>query len=117
VLAADAVVHSGDAPAYVAEAGDRVVGMVTVCQFTTLTGTKAFLDHLVVAPEWRRRGVARRLMAHAIEVATAAGASRLDLTAGEGKAAARALYRELGFRERETGSFRLPLADGRRPAG
>ena len=112
MLAPDAGAVAGDAPAYVADAGDRVVGMVTVCLFTTLTGTKAFLDHLVVAPGWRRRGVARQLMGHAIEVAAAAGASRLDLTAGEEKAAARALYRSLGFRQRETGSFRLRLAKG-----
>ena len=98
-----------DAPTHVAEVGDRVVGMVTVCVFTTLTGRKAFVDHLVVALDWRRRGVARLLMRHAIEVATAAGASRLDLTANDTKAAARTLYRSLGFTERETGSFRLRL--------
>jgi ribosomal protein S18 acetylase RimI-like enzyme len=83
--------------------------MVTVCVFTTLTGRKAFLDHLVVAEDWRRRGVARALMQHAIEVAAAAGASRLDLTASERKAEARALYASLGFHERATGSFRLEL--------
>jgi ribosomal protein S18 acetylase RimI-like enzyme len=84
--------------------------MVTVCVFTTLTGKKAYLDHLVVARDWRRRGVAHRLMRHAIDTATAAGASRLDLTASDAKVAARALYRSLGFHERATGSFRLPLA-------
>jgi len=84
--------------------------MVTVCVFTTLTGKKAYLDHLVVAADWRRRGVARHLMRHAIDIAVTAGASRLDLTASYEKVAARALYLSLGFQERETGSFRLPLA-------
>jgi ribosomal protein S18 acetylase RimI-like enzyme len=110
LLATEARVVAGDAPTYVAEADDRVVGMVTVCVFTTLTGKKAYLDHLVVARRWRRRGVARHLMRHAIEIATTAGASRLDLTASEEKVAARTLYVSLGFRERDTGSFRLPLA-------
>ena len=110
LLSAEAVVTAGDAPVYVAEDGGRVVGMVTVCVFTTLTGRKAFLDHLVVAGDRRRRGIARELVRHAVAVATAAGASRLDLTAGAGKEPARALYRSLGFRERETGSFRLRLA-------
>ena len=109
LLAPDARSVDDDAPTHVAEAGGQVVGMVTVCIFTTLTGRKAHLDHLVVAPGWRGRGIARAMMRHAIGVATAAGASRLDLTASGEKAAARALYGSLGFLERETGSFRLPL--------
>jgi ribosomal protein S18 acetylase RimI-like enzyme len=110
LLAPEALVVAGDAPTYVAEADDQVVGMVTVCVFTTLTGKKAYLDHLVVARNWRRRGVARHLMRHAIDIAKIAGASRLDLTASVEKVAARTLYGSLGFQERETGSFRLPVA-------
>ena len=113
LLSTEAVVVADDAPTYVAETGEQVVGMVTVCVFTTLTGTKAYLDHLVVAPEWRRRGIARRLVEHAVEIALAAGASRLDLTASEAKGAARTLYASLGFEERETGSFRLALGSRR----
>ena len=109
LLSEDAEVTAKDAPAYVAEKDGRVVGMVTLCVFTTLTGTKAYLDHLVVAPRWRRRGVGRALMRHAIERAEAAGASRIDLTANAAKEAGHALYRSLGFHERDTSSFRLSL--------
>ena len=112
LLSEDAVVVGTAAPTYVAATGERVVGMVTLCTFETLTGPKAFLDHLVVAPPWRRRGIARALVRHAIGVAEAAGASRVDLTASESKQAARALYESLGFRRRGTGSFRLDLAGG-----
>ena len=59
LLAPDALVVAGDAPTFVAEADGQVVGMVTVCVFTTLTGKKAYLDHLVVARNWQRRDVAR----------------------------------------------------------
>ena len=109
LLSEDAEVTAGDAPTYVAEKDRRVVGMVTLCVFTTLTGAKAYLDHLVVAPQWRRRGVGRALMQHAIERAEAAGASRIDLTANATKEAGHALYRSLGFHERETSNFRLWL--------
>jgi ribosomal protein S18 acetylase RimI-like enzyme len=98
-----------DAPTYVAEKDGQVVGMVTLCVFTTLTGTNAYLDHLVVAPRWRRRGAGRALIAHAIEQAKAAGASRIDLTANATKEAGHALYLSLGFEERETSNFRLSL--------
>jgi len=60
-----------------------VGGTVTLCIFHSLTGPKAYLDHLVVAREWRRRGIGRALVQHAIEEARAAGASRIDLTAGQ----------------------------------
>jgi ribosomal protein S18 acetylase RimI-like enzyme len=47
----------------------------------------------------------------AIEQARAAGASRIDLTANNEKQAGRSLYRALGFRERDTASFRLKLTE------
>lgn len=109
LLSADAVLRRSDAPAYVAESGGNVIGMVTLCVFVTLTGPKALLDHLVVTPESRRRGVGRALVQHAIDCAQAAGASRIDLTAGHDKRAGRALYRSLGFQERDTRMFRLEL--------
>ena len=109
LLNSDAELRADDAPAYVAVTGGEVVGMVTLCVFRTLTGSKAYLDHLVVVPEWRRRGVGRALVTYAIARARAAGASRIDLTAGDSKQAGRALYQLVGFRERDTGSFRLPL--------
>lgn len=109
LLSAEAEVLGEDAPTYVAESADRVVGMVTLCIFSTLTGPKAHLDHLVVAPGLRRRGIGRALVRHAVEQARAAGASRIDLTASDEKQAGRALYRSLGFQRRETVSFRLSL--------
>jgi ribosomal protein S18 acetylase RimI-like enzyme len=109
LLSEDAVVSSDDAPTYVAEVKGEVVGTVTLCVFTTLTGRKAYLDHLVVAPAWRRRGIGRALMEHAIQEARAAGASRIDLTANAQKQAGHALYRALGFRDRDTNNFRLEL--------
>ena len=109
LLSADAEIISADAPTYVAETADRIVGMVTLCVFRTLTGSKGYLDHLVVAPGWRRRGIGRALVRYAIERGRAAGASRIDLTANDEKQAGRALYESLGFRPRETSSFRLSL--------
>lgn len=104
-----AKVTANNAPTYVAERAGDVVGMVTLCVFTTLTGTKAYLDHLVVEPKSQRRGIGRALMDYAIERAKEAGASRVDLTARASKQAAHALYRSLGFEVRETTSLRLLL--------
>ena len=109
LLSQRAEVSDDGAPAYVADDGERVVGMVTLCVFRTLTGPKAYLDHLVVDPGLRRRGIGRSLVEHAIGRAEAAGASRIDLTAGDAKQAGHSLYRSLGFQERDTRNFRLYL--------
>jgi ribosomal protein S18 acetylase RimI-like enzyme len=116
LLSADAVVRADDALTFVAEADGHVVGMVTPCRFTTLTGPKAYLDHLVVASGFRRQGIGRALVLHAIDHAEAIGASRIDLTAGSAKHAGRALYHALGFRQRDTRVFRLELGPSRVPS-
>lgn len=102
LLAEDAEVSASDAPTYVAERDGVVVGMVTLCVYTTLTGVKAYLDHLVVAPESRGIGIGRALVEYAIERARDADASRVDLTARATKHAAHALYRSLRFEPRDT---------------
>ncbi len=79
--------------------------MVTLCVFTTPTGRKAYLDHLVVAPESRGHGIGRALVEYAIRQAREAGASRIDLTANAEKQPGRTLYQSLGFEQRDTAIF------------
>jgi ribosomal protein S18 acetylase RimI-like enzyme len=50
-----------------------------------------------VVPASRRRGIARRLMQHALDEARAGGATRLLLEVFEHNAAARGLYESMGF--------------------
>jgi ribosomal-protein-alanine N-acetyltransferase len=57
----------------------------------------AELRVLVVAPAWRRRGIGRRLLEAFVRQARARGATRVALEVRAGNAAARELYRTLGF--------------------
>jgi ribosomal-protein-alanine N-acetyltransferase len=52
---------------------------------------------LAVAPEFRRHGVGRTLLARLLEDVRAAGVRRLTLEVRESNAAAQALYRGLGL--------------------
>jgi ribosomal protein S18 acetylase RimI-like enzyme len=64
------------------------------------TGT-LYVDALAVAPEFRRRGVARALLAEAEQVAANAGLAGVALDTGLHNAAARALYEGAGYRQGE----------------
>jgi len=67
---------------------------------------------LVVSPEHRRIGVARRLMEWAIDVATDACVERLVLEVSEQNQAARQLYEGLGFTEIGRRSGYYPRGQG-----
>jgi [ribosomal protein S18]-alanine N-acetyltransferase len=55
--------------------------------------------NLATAPQFRRRGVAARLLAAALEEGEGAGLERALLEVRAGNAAAIALYRRFGFRQ------------------
>jgi ribosomal protein S18 acetylase RimI-like enzyme len=57
-------------------------------------GKEAYIMNLVILPEYRRQGIARRLMLHVLEIARAEGIPRVSLHAS---AAGRTLYEQLGF--------------------
>jgi ribosomal protein S18 acetylase RimI-like enzyme len=58
---------------------------------------KASVAKLVVAPARRRQGIGRRLLARAVELATAGRAQVCTLHVDAANAPALALYRSLGF--------------------
>ena len=60
-----------------------------------------YVDALAVAPEFRRRGVARALLTEAEQVARTAGLAGVALDTGLHNAPARSLYEGFGYRQRE----------------
>jgi ribosomal protein S18 acetylase RimI-like enzyme len=59
----------------------------------------AALQYMGVIPSHRRRGIARELVRHALQVANESGASRMSLAVDSRNAPAWRLYEELGFEE------------------
>jgi ribosomal protein S18 acetylase RimI-like enzyme len=66
------------------------------------------IEDVVVAPEFRRRGVGLRLIRHLIAVAEEEGLARLELNTLATNHAARRLYEQLGFKT-DSVVYELPL--------
>lgn len=79
----------------IAQIEDQPVALVVVLA----VGTEAEILTLGVLPKFRRRGVARRLLASAMDQLRDAGCRRLLLEVAEDNVAARSLYGTLGFAE------------------
>jgi ribosomal protein S18 acetylase RimI-like enzyme len=90
-------------------AGDdegAVIGSLTLALFRTPTGTRAWIEDVVVDESARGRGAGEALVAEAIRLAAGAGARTVDLTSRPSRDAANALYEKIGFRMRETNVYR-----------
>jgi ribosomal protein S18 acetylase RimI-like enzyme len=79
--------------------GDDAVGLVngfeTVATFTARPLLN--IHDIVVSPQWRRRGIARRLLEAVEELARERGCCKLTLEVLEGNRGAQRLYEEFGF--------------------
>ncbi len=84
----------------------RLVGSLTLATFRIPTGTRAWIEDVVVDSSERGRGVGAALVRAALEHAVDLGARTVDLTSRPSREAANRLYRKLGFEERETNVYR-----------
>jgi ribosomal protein S18 acetylase RimI-like enzyme len=90
----------GDGATLTAFDGDRVVGSVAAYyQPDRAKNTEGvgLTEYVFVRPEWRRRGLARYLVAAAMRYLKARGLAYATLEVGGDNAPARALYESLGY--------------------
>ena len=89
-----------------------------ICAMTTLsiqelvTGTKAWVEDVVVDESARGRGYARQLLQHLTAEAQAIGAKSLNLTSRPSRTAANKLYQSEGYEIRETNVYRKSVKNG-----
>ena len=91
-------------------AGEEPAGFaVFFHSFSTFVGRRGmYLEDLFVVPEWRNRGLGRRLLAHVAKTAVARGCGRMEWAVLDWNEPARRFYRKLGARPMEEWTvFRL----------
>jgi len=94
----------------IGDAGD-ILGSMTLAMFRIPTGTRAWIEDVVVDEAARGQGVGLLLNEKAIEIAASAGARTVELTSRPSREAANRLYLRLGFEIRETNVYRYTLGD------
>lgn len=92
---------------FVATHDGHVVGMLTLVVFPIPTGIRAWIEDVVVDALARGLGAGNLLTLAAIEYAKRRGALTVDLTSRPAREAANALYRKVGFVQRETNVYRF----------
>ena len=100
--------------AVVAEAADGTLAGYATGHHTYETGHAergVYVGDLYVAPQHRRQGIARALLAALARAGHAQGARHLWLTAKQGNAAAHAFYRRLGARGEAVMAFAVVCQD------
>jgi ribosomal protein S18 acetylase RimI-like enzyme len=100
-----------DSPAtlLVARDAERIVGTLTLAVYPAPSGTRAWIEDVVVDEEARGQGVGDALTREALRLAHEAGARTVDLTSRPAREAANRMYEKAGFRKRETNVYRYEL--------
>lgn len=86
---------------------EEVAGMITVGLYKCPTGTKAWIEDVVIDESYRSKGLGRFIMQEAISFAKVSGAHSLMLTSRPSRVAANKLYQSLGFEQRETNVYKI----------
>jgi ribosomal protein S18 acetylase RimI-like enzyme len=84
----------------------QIVGTLTLVVFRIPTGTRAWIEDVVVDSDARGQGVGEALTTAALRIAAGEGATTVDLTSRPSREAANRMYRRIGFAQRETNVYR-----------
>lgn len=105
--ALSAIVDGEATSLLIARVDGHIAGSLTLVVFPIPTGTRAWIEDVVVDDAARGHGVGAALNRRAIDLAAELGARTVDLTSRPSREAANRLYQRLGFVARETNVYRF----------
>ena len=104
-------IESGSTHFFAMMEGDgRIVGCASLCVFESPTGRKASVEDVVALSSCRGLGYGKRLMEHVIDYAQKElSPIDLHLTSNPKRVSANALYKAVGFEQRETNVYSMVI--------
>lgn len=101
------LVESPNCRLLIATIDHKIVGTLTLATYPTLSALRGWIEDVVVDESSRGRGVGRKLVARAKQLAAEMGCQSLSLSSSPHRTAARALYQSEDFEPIQTTLFRL----------
>ena len=88
---------------------NNVAGMLTLGMYVSPTGSKGWIEDVVIDTVQRGNGFGRKLIEHAIGYCKEAGLGTVYLTSNPKRVAANTLYQSVGFTRKETNMYKMDL--------
>lgn len=86
---------------------DTIVGMFTLIVYRHPYKKKGWIEDVVVDQDYRRQGIAKKMLNQAIEEAKKLDITSLNLTSSPMREYANHMYQQLGFEKRDTNVYRI----------
>jgi len=93
----------------VARNNNKIIGSLTLILFQIPTGTRLWIEDVVVDESQRGLGVGEMLTRFAVNYAKTQRARTIDLTSNPSREVANKLYQKVGFKLRDTNVYRIDL--------
>ena len=94
---------------YLLEIAGEIVGMASLHYMETLAKESAWIEDVVIHPNYQGKGWGKKIMKYAVGRANKKGIKHIDLTSSPHRVVANHLYRKLKFKPRKTNVYRLKL--------
>lgn len=108
----ESIVNSDSSCILLAKVNGVIVGSLTLVIFHIPTGTRAWIEDVVVDADARGKGVGEVLNKFALDEAKRKGALTVDLTSRPSRETANRLYQRIGFKARDTNVYRFQISNG-----
>ena len=101
------IINTKNTYLFFAECDNVIAGMLTLVVYRIPSGSKAWIEDVVVFNAFQGKGIGRLLTEHAIDYAKSLNIRKIDLTSSPERIAANILYQKIGFVKRESNYYRL----------
>lgn len=100
----------GDKNKYIFIASNpQIVGTITLVIVKIPSGTRAWIEDVIVDQEARGQSIGEKMLLHVIDFAKKLDIASINLTSSPSRIAANRLYQKLGFNLRETNVYRIEV--------
>jgi len=91
------------------KAPKKIIGIVFLVYYQTLAGKRGRIEDLVVDVNYRQRGIGKKLVKYALNLAKKLKLKSIELTSRPERVAANKLYQKLKFIKRKTNVYKYNI--------